>query len=146
MSCSPWRGTGSDVGRTLHLAPDRLAICRLDREAPEPYWLGATSFRSVTRTPEELSIVCDAAVVPPEVTAVRDWRALRVAGVLEFSETGVLSSLATPLAEAGISLFAVSTYDTDYVLVREGDLDRAVAALRCAGFVVEQGSDPVRGV
>lgn len=124
------------MGRTLHLLAGSLAICRLAPDAAEPDWLVATSFRSVTRTPEELSIVCDAGVVPPDVPAVGDWRALRVAGVIDFGETGVLASIASPLATAGISLFAVSTYDTDYVLVRAGDLDRAVDALRAAGFVL----------
>ena len=91
---------------------------------------------SVTRTAAELSIVAPSAAVPPEVRAERDWRALRVAGPLDFALTGILASLAAPLADAGVSIFALSTYDTDYVLVRHPQLDVALAALRAAGHTV----------
>lgn len=125
------------MGRALIVLPGVFAVCRLDRDAADPGWLETAGFRSVTRTDDELSIVCDAEVVPADVRAVRDWRALRVEGVLDFAETGVLSSIATPLAGAGVSLFAVSTHDTDYVLVRQADLERAVVTLRGAGFAIE---------
>ena len=77
--------------------------------------------------------MCGADAVPPGVPASRPWRAIRVAGPLDFELTGILSSIAAPLAECGVSIFALSTYDTDYVLVREESLDRAVAALTAAG-------------
>jgi hypothetical protein len=90
-------------------------------------------FFSVTRTPAELSAVCDVATLPSGVTSEGPWSMLAVRGPLDFNITGVLAGLASPLATAGISIFAVSTYDTDYVLVRHDDLDRAVRALREAG-------------
>lgn len=118
----------------LTLLPGRLAICRLPAGASVPEWAPAAGpLVSITRTADELSVVCDEAGVPAEVAAERGWRALRVAGPLDFALTGVLAALAVPLAEAGVSIFALSTYDTDYVLVREADVERAVAALAHAG-------------
>jgi hypothetical protein len=96
-------------------------------------------FFSVTRTPAELSAVCDVAALPSGVKAEAPWSMLAVRGPLDFSITGVLAGLATPLAAAGISIFAISTYDTDYVLVRNDDLDRAVRALRDAGHNIADG-------
>ena len=90
-------------------------------------------FFSVTRTPAELSAVCDAAVVPSGVKAEGPWLMLAVRGPLDFNITGVLAALAAPLAAAGISIFAVSTFDTDYLLVRDGELDPAIRVLREAG-------------
>jgi len=117
----------------LRLLPGRFAVCRFDAEAPLPAWVlheGAT-FWSMTRTPDELSVVCDEDAVPPSVTRVEPgWRAFHVAGPIGLDETGVLASLATPLADAGIPLFALSTFDTDIVLVKERDLGRATTALR----------------
>jgi uncharacterized protein len=121
---------------TLTVLPERLAVCRLDPDAGLPAWAQRGSLWSITRTADELSIVCAAAAVPPDVRAERDWRALKVAGPLPFSLTGVLASLATPLAEAGISIFALSSYDTDYLLVREARLDAAITTLRGVGHRV----------
>jgi hypothetical protein len=98
------------------------------------------AFFSVTRTPAELSAVCDVAALPPGVRAEAPWSMLAVRGPLDFNITGVLAGLATPLATAGISIFAVSTYDTDYVLVRSDDLDAAVLALREAGHNISAGT------
>jgi uncharacterized protein len=124
---------------TLHLLPGELAVCRLRPEAAVPEWaLAAAPFTSITRTASELSVVCPAERVPAEVRSEAGWRCLAVAGPLDFSETGVLAALAAPLAEAGISLFAVSTFDTDYLLVRAADLQRAVEALIERGHRVER--------
>ena len=95
------------------------------------------AFFSVTRTPAELSAVCDVAAVPPGVKSEGPWSVLAVRGPLDLNMTGVLAALAAPLATAGISIFAVSTYDTDYVLVRSHDLDRAIRTLREAGHDVD---------
>jgi hypothetical protein len=116
-----------------------FAICRQAPEEAVPAW-AVGCFTSVTRTDEELSIVCPAEEVPAGVKSERGWRCLKVAGPLDFSLTGVLSSLAAPLAEAGVSIFAVSTFDTDYLLVPESRLKEAIAALKKAGHrLVDSG-------
>jgi hypothetical protein len=120
----------------LVLLKEHLAVCRLPAGADVPGWAVAGEFVSVTRTSDELSVVCGEAEVPEGVQADRGWRALRVAGTLELSLVGVLASLANALAGAGVSLFAVSTFDTDYLLVRGHDLERATAALRADGHAV----------
>jgi hypothetical protein len=119
------------------LLPDRYAVCRLAADAPLPDW-AAGDLVSLTRTGDELSIVCCADCVPDGVRCETGWRVLRVAGVLDFALVGILASLLVPLAEAGISVFALSTFDTDYVLVRETDLARAVQTLREAGHDVRE--------
>ena len=112
------------------------AVARLPPDAPVPAWAAGGGFVSVTRTPYELSIVCEQARVPPDITFEGGWRALMVAGPLDFNLTGVLASLAAPLSAAAISIFAIATYDTDYLLVRARDLSRAVGVLRGAGHTV----------
>lgn len=121
----------------LALLPGRYAVCRLGPASALPTGLPAAGFVSITRTPEELSVVCAEELSPPEARCERGWRCLGVRGPLPFSATGILSSLASPLADAGIPIFAVSTFDTDYLLVRDADLDRATHALRAAGHEVE---------
>ncbi len=117
----------------LEVLPGVLAVCRLPAGAPVPSWFGNQGFASVTRTADETSIVCDASVVPPGVVTESGWRAIKVAGPLDFGLTGVLLSLAQPLADAGVPIFVLSTYDTDYVLVKEAGLREALAALSEAG-------------
>lgn len=113
-----------------------MAICRLSGSEPLPAWALEAAFLALTRTATELSIVCPAQLVPQGVLHSAPWRRLRVQGVLEFAATGILASLAQPLAQAEISIFALSTYDTDYLLVRSQDLARAVTVLRQAGHSV----------
>jgi hypothetical protein len=122
--------------QTLLVLDGTFAVCRLGGEAPIPPWATAGHFFSVTRTADELSIVCAQDAVPEGIVCERGWRCLRVAATMPFSVVGVLASLAAPLAEAGISVFAVSTFDTDYLLVREKDLERALDALRRMGHVL----------
>ena len=114
----------------------RFAIARLDPGDAVPGWAWSGAFASVSRTTTELSIVCDERAVPVEVVAERGWRAFAVAGPMDLSTVGVLASIAQPLAEAGIALFAISTFDTDIILVREGTAGEAVIALRDAGHEV----------
>jgi hypothetical protein len=121
----------------LEVLPDVLCVARLDPDAPVPASvLRSSGLVSLTRTEEELSVVCREHEAPARARVERGWRALRVAGPLEFALAGVLASLAQPLADAEISVFAVSTYDTDYLLVRDVALDRAVRALEAAGHRV----------
>jgi len=122
----------------LSVLPGTLAICRLEPSAPLPHWALASGegFFSVTRTRHELSLVCAEALVPEGVKAERNWRAFEVEGPLNFALTGVLASLCAPLAAAKISVFALSTYDTDYLLVRETSLETAQENLRRAGFLL----------
>lgn len=122
---------------SLRLLDSRFAIIRLPSGAGLPWWAASSEeFLSVTCTADETSIVCDARQVPAGVRAEREFRALRVDGTLPFEATGVLASLAVPLADGGVSIFAISTFDTDYLLVRETSLDSALRLLRGAGHSV----------
>jgi hypothetical protein len=105
-----------------------------------PCGLGGSGFLSVTRTQNELSVVCKEAVVPEGVHAERNRRLMQIEGPLAFTLAGVLASVAAPLANAGISIFAVSTYDTDYLLVSEQDLQQAIQALEAAGHAIPQNA------
>ncbi|HEY8211793.1 MAG TPA: ACT domain-containing protein [Myxococcaceae bacterium] len=116
-----------------------MAVCRLPPEAPAPAWAGG-ELTSITRTASELSVVAEVGAVPEGVRSVGPFRALAVEGTLDFALVGVLLALLTPLAAAGVSVFALSTFDTDLVLVRETDLERSVAALRASGHEVGHGT------
>ena len=118
---------------SLAILSDSFAVCRLRGDEDTPSWALSSSFCSITRTPDELSIVCPQELVPEGVQAVRGWRSVKVEGKLDFTLVGILSSLTSSLAHVGIVVFVISTHDTDYVFVKESDLDRAVATLRKAG-------------
>ena len=129
----------SEIDITLEWLTGRFAVCRFDPSASIPSWaLAGSGLVSITRTPAELSIVAAETLVPAEVTAERGWAAMRVAGKLDFSIVGLLAKLTGALAEAEISCFAISTYDTDYILVKEGDADRAVEALGTVAQVTQR--------
>jgi uncharacterized protein len=113
--------------------PERLAVCQLPADAPVPFWAQEGGFLCVTRSPDELSIVCEDQRVPEGVRVERGWVALKLEGPYPFSMTGVLTSFLQPLAEAKIPIFAISTFDTDYVLVKREDLERAKKALAATG-------------
>jgi hypothetical protein len=121
----------------LELLPDTLAICRLDPGASIPPWAAQPSrFLTLSRTAEELSITTFQSAVPAGVTCERDYRAVRVRGPLPLNLVGVLAAIADPLAAAGLSIFAISTYDTDYVLVKARELEAALKALQQAGHQI----------
>lgn len=120
----------SSKGLHLSLLDGHMSVCRLEPTSEIPDWAATGDFFSVTRTTDELSVVCPEGSVPEDGRCEGGWRALKLAGPFEFSEVGVLASVTTPLAEAGVPIFAISTFDTDYVLVKEERLDLAVAALR----------------
>jgi uncharacterized protein len=119
-------------GQRFRALPGRFAVCRLSPDAAVPGW-AAGPFINITFTDDELAIICPAERVPNEVRAERDWRVLKLVGPFPFTATGVLASLATPLAEAGISLLSIATYDTDYFLVKTEAFDAAIAVLVAAG-------------
>jgi hypothetical protein len=125
---------------SLILLPDCLTVCRLPPDALLPAWAESDGLQAIIRTTDELCIICDEDNVPANITAEPDWRALKVQGPLVFSEVGVLASLANPLAEAGISIFAISTFETDYILVKKRDLEAAVEKLREVGHSVRMDS------
>ena len=122
----------------LHLfrLPLQLAVCRLSPADKLPEWAMQSPFWSVTRTPEELSLVVVEECVPDGIAAERGWAVLKVAGPLDFSLTGILASLTAPLADAGISIFALSTYDTDYLLVRNVSVEESIAVLERTGYTI----------
>lgn len=122
---------------TLAVLTDVLAVCRLAPDAPVPAWAWTGEPVSVTRTGDELSVVCRADAVPDAIRCEGGWRCLKVQGPLDFALTGILTAITAPLAAAGIPVFALSTYDTDYVLVKGEMLSRAVETLRGAGHRVE---------
>ena len=126
------------AARPLHLLtiPGRFAVCKLPPDVPVPTWATAADLFSITRTQDELSVVCPEEVVPSEVRSEKGWRCLRVAGGIDFTATGVLASLVSPLAEKGISVFAISTFDTDYLLVKENDWLATLTALKSAGHTI----------
>lgn len=122
---------------TLVVLDETLAISRLSADALLPEWAKGGRFLSFTRTPDELSVVCCEWQVPLDVKSERGWRCLRVSGTLDFAAVGILASLIEPMARAGIPVFVVSTFDTDYLMIKDIDFDRTVAALRDAGHTVE---------
>ena len=117
----------------LRIVPGSFAVCRLPTGAAVPPWAEGGAFTSITRTGDELSVVCENERVPNGIVCERDFAAIRVAGTLAPDLVGVLVSLALPLAEAGVPILAIGTYDTDYVLVRQRDLLRAREVLDTAG-------------
>jgi len=121
----------------LYVLDELYAVVRLDPDGPLPLWAQRGHFRSVTRTDTEMSIVCREDDVFVDASAERGWVCFQVAGPLDFSLTGVVASLVAPLSEADIPLFVISTFETDYVLVREHDHHRAVDALTSAGHSVD---------
>jgi hypothetical protein len=122
----------------LILLQENFGVCRLGAQDPLPAWASECAWVSMTRTGDELAVVCPEESVPPDVRCEPGWQALRVAGTLDFSQVGVLASLVSPLAEAGVSVFVVSTFDTDYLLVKSANVEKAAAALRAHGHTVRR--------
>lgn len=121
----------------LRVLPDRLAVARMAPDAAWPIPSRRGGLVSITRTADELSIVCPEDDVPAEAAKVeRGWHALEVLGPLDFAMVGVMSALTRPLADVGVAVFVVSTFDTDYILVHASALETAVKALRAAGNTV----------
>jgi hypothetical protein len=123
---------------TLSQLPHKYAVCRFHPDKHIPYWALMGDFVSLTRTPEELSIVCKEENVPDDIQAERGWRCVQVHGAFDFATAGVNASLALPLAEADISVLAIATYATEYLLIREPDVEQAIQVLEQAGHSIQR--------
>lgn len=121
---------------SLKILPHRMAVCRLEPTAPLPDWIGESGFYSFTRTEAELTIVCPETHLAPGTTSETGWRCFKVQGQLDFSEIGIILSLTQPLAENGVAVFVISTFDTDYFMVKEKDLAKAIDALTTEGHEI----------
>ena len=126
----------------LHILSGMYGVARLSPEADLPPWAREGELWAAVRTRGELSIVCEERYIPPEVRAERGWMALQVEGPLDFSLVGVLASLSAVLSDAGVSIYSLSTYDTDYLLIKESTKERALAALHGAGYLVLAPLEP----
>lgn len=114
---------------TMKLLKEKYGVCRLNKTELIPEWALNSDFFSITKTLDELSIVCFEDNIPNDIKCEKDWRALKIEGPLDFSLIGILASISTILAQKGISIFAISTYDTDYILVKNKDIDNAIDSL-----------------
>ncbi|AKB25542.1 hypothetical protein MSMTP_2073 [Methanosarcina sp. MTP4] len=121
---------------TMSVLDGNFGVCRLAVASKIPEWALESDFYSITKTSDELSIVCPEAAVPGNVICDRGWKGLKVAGPLDFGLTGILAGISAVLAGKEVSIFAVSTYDTDYILVRKKYLETAVEALEGAGYII----------
>jgi hypothetical protein len=122
---------------TLQVLPNLFTIHRLPAGSEIPAVLLTGELLSITSTKDELSIVCEASIPVQAERATGGWSALKVEGPLDFGLTGILAGIATVLAEAGVSIFAISTYNTDYVLIQTVQLEAAIAALLAADYRVK---------
>ncbi|MBX9783848.1 MAG: ACT domain-containing protein [Chitinophagaceae bacterium] len=117
--------------------PGEYAMCRLSAQSDVPSFPWESSFCTVSKTPDEVSIICEASAVPEGINCNKGWRLLKINAVLDLSLTGITAKFSTALADAGINLCVIATHDTDYILVKEEKLADAVIALRQTGFIVE---------
>ena len=114
---------------TMKLLKEKYGVCRLNKNELIPEWAQNSDFFSITKTCDELSIVCAQGDIPNDIKCEKDWRIFKIEGPLDFSLIGILASISTILAQKGISIFAISTYDTDYILVKNKDVDNAIQSL-----------------
>lgn len=124
----------SKIKLNLEILNGEFAVCRLEPEAKIPDWALQGDLYALTKTKEELSLVCLQSNVPSNVMSEGDWRIIKVLGPLDFTLVGILASLSTTLMKAGVSIFAISTFDTDYLLVKKKDLTKACEALKKADY------------
>lgn len=123
---------------TFIVLPGKYALCRLEANDPVPTWALASSFYSISKTTDELSVVCETSCVPVGIKFDKGWRLLKIAAVLDLSLTGITARFSTALANANVNLCVIATYDTDYIMVKEEKLPVAIQALQHAGFMVNQ--------
>ncbi|MBU3105593.1 ACT domain-containing protein [Clostridium gasigenes] len=114
---------------TMKLLKEKYGVCRLDKANSIPNWAIEGEFYSITKTEDELSIVCLQESIPTDIKYEKDWKVLKVEGPLDFALVGILAGISSLMASKGISIFAISTYDTDYILIKEKDIDNAIELL-----------------
>lgn len=122
----------------LHLLKQSYSLCTLGVGQPIPAWVAASHFYSITKTNDELSILCQSNVVPAMVQQNAGWRVLQIAEVLDLNLTGITARFSTALAAVGVNLCVIATYNTDYILVKEEKLTIAISALAAAGFILKE--------
>jgi hypothetical protein len=120
----------------FEVLPKRFAVCQLNMVKPLPNWVFSSSFYTVSKTADELAVVCEEDLVQDEIVKSVGWRLLKINAVLDLSLTGITAQFSTALAKAGVNLSVIATYNTDYILVEEAKLTTAIEALRGAGFEV----------
>ena len=119
----------NSIKLTMKLLNEKYSVCRLDKDNAIPIWALQGNFFSITKTLDELSIVCLQKNIPNDIRCEKDWRILKVEGPLDFSLVGILASISSLMAQEQISIFALSTYDTDYILVKEENIEAAINTL-----------------
>jgi hypothetical protein len=122
---------------TLSILRHRFAICKLNPDVKVPDWAIRGDFFSISRTPEELSIICQEDDVPLKVTSKREWRGIKIEGPFHFNEIGILDAITSPIARAKISLLTVSTFDTDYVFIQDSQFEEALLILAESGHQIK---------
>jgi uncharacterized protein len=126
------------VQLTLSLLADQYVLCRLDPYAGVPAWGARGDFWSITRNNEEITVMCPVDAVPDRIECEKGWRTLQLEGPMSFSQTGILDSVVEPLSHAGVAILVFSAFDTNYVALKEEQLDKAMAALHAVGHTVKQ--------
>jgi hypothetical protein len=124
------------TGQRFTVIPGTFAVCRLPADEAAPGWVEGAPFWSITRTLDELCVICPEVLVPGEVKRDSGWSLLKLEGPFPLDAVGILASFAAPLERAGISIVAISTFDTDYILVGQKDEERAISVLVKAGHVL----------
>ncbi len=123
---------------TFILMEGIFSLCRLAPNDPIPTWALSSNFYTISKTDDELSVVCESQYVPAEIKQDGNWRSLKIASVLDLSLTGITAKFSTALANAGVNLCVIATYETDYIFVKQEKLQTAITALQNAAFIVQQ--------
>jgi uncharacterized protein len=126
----------AELHLNLILLQGSYSLCRFEPDSPVPPWATVGRFTSITRTRDELSIVCPEESVPARVQAERQWRCIKVEGPLDLSLSGIFAALAAQLGAVGVSIFPIATYDTDYLFVKEAQVQLAIETLAREQYVV----------
>jgi len=120
----------------LSLLKDKYGICTLPNNAPIPDWALTQSLASITRTEKELTIVCRREILPSQYQSDLNWRCFKIDGSFDLNQIGVISSISSTLADAGISIYVISTYDTDYFPIQQQDLEQTISVLSNSGHSI----------